>query len=433
MDGSLQDIQTVIEAKDCEMEHHVCAACYKRFATKNSLRKHLLLCEPKKLFGEMEPSVSESMCHVAENNHIENTAEDSVEETNYPIENKQSAQSAFKNKDFVATQQLLNSPPLCSIVKTENVFNSEQNFCEKKPFVFETADKIAENNLQKQAKRLLGKCNQTVFFTNDENPALNLGLYNSDKPYKCTVCDKSYKDRKSLKVHYRTHSGEKPFQCDLCDKAFSQRPGLKSHYRIHTGEKPYKCDLCNKSFSQKTGLNSHYRSHTGEKPYKCDQCDKAFSQQAVLNRHYRIHTGEKPYECKKCDKAFSLLEMFKMHLMTVHGEQELHKCDMCNKGFNKKYNLKRHILTHTGEKPQPGEKLDPLMLNQQDGIGTIKIENSEERLFVCAACNEIYDTEELLAKHFLCEKAEPVVKREVCEISDDEPSTTIDSDVKSEN
>jgi uncharacterized Zn-finger protein len=80
-----------------------------------------------------------------------------------------------------------------------------------------------------------------------------------EKPYSCTLCDKSYSRSNQLNLHMRVHTGEKPYSCTLCDKSFTASNILYRHMRVHTGEKPYSCTFCGKSFSQSLSLTGHHR------------------------------------------------------------------------------------------------------------------------------------------------------------------------------
>lgn len=53
----------------------------------------------------------------------------------------------------------------------------------------------------------------------------------------CSICSKGFKDKYSVNVHVRTHTGEKPFTCSLCGKSFRQKAHLAKHYQTHIAQK----------------------------------------------------------------------------------------------------------------------------------------------------------------------------------------------------
>ncbi|KAL9696904.1 hypothetical protein quinque_000345 [Culex quinquefasciatus] len=53
----------------------------------------------------------------------------------------------------------------------------------------------------------------------------------------CSICSKGFKDKYSVNVHIRTHTGEKPFACSLCGKSFRQKAHLAKHYQTHMAQK----------------------------------------------------------------------------------------------------------------------------------------------------------------------------------------------------
>ena len=66
---------------------------------------------------------------------------------------------------------------------------------------------------------------------------------------------------------------------------------------IQGSERPYKCSVCDKSFTLLSILNLHQKIHTEENPYKCSVCSNDFPTSSSMKRHERTHTGEKRDKC----------------------------------------------------------------------------------------------------------------------------------------
>ena len=65
--------------------------------------------------------------------------------------------------------------------------------------------------------------------------------------------------------------------------------------RIHREEKPYICTMCNKSVILPGHLIRRMRIHTGEKPYRCFECIKSFTLSYNLKKNLTIYTRGKLY------------------------------------------------------------------------------------------------------------------------------------------
>uniref|UniRef100_A0A6V7JPM3 C2H2-type domain-containing protein n=1 Tax=Bracon brevicornis TaxID=1563983 RepID=A0A6V7JPM3_9HYME len=85
----------------------------------------------------------------------------------------------------------------------------------------------------------------------------------------CSICSKGFKDKYSVNVHIRTHTGEKPFACSLCGKSFRQKAHLAKHYQTHVAQKPGGSSNSNSNSSNNSNASpsdSARGNHTADCP-----------------------------------------------------------------------------------------------------------------------------------------------------------------------
>lgn len=112
--------------------------------------------------------------------------------------------------------------------------------------------------------------------------------------FKCKVCGKAFKHRRSLNRHVKLHSGEKNFKCPYCTTAFARSDHLKAHIRTHNNSKPYRCPICQCGYSTQAALKVHMAHHHSKSKFKCVLCDNLeFHSQLALEGHiYTKHSKE---------------------------------------------------------------------------------------------------------------------------------------------
>uniref|UniRef100_A0A1A7WEV4 Zinc finger protein 784 n=2 Tax=Iconisemion striatum TaxID=60296 RepID=A0A1A7WEV4_9TELE len=170
--------------------------------------------------------------------------------------------------------------------------------------------------------------------------------HNNERPYRCNLCPKAFKGSSALLYHQRSHSGEKPYKCQDCGKAFKRSSLLQVHQSVHTGVRTFVCPYCPLTFKWSSHYQYHLRQHTGECPYPCDTCSKAFKNSSSLRRHKNVHLGLKPYTCQVCNKSFTQSTNLRQH-MRIHTGERPYVCSECGRSFTHSSNLALHKNSHS--------------------------------------------------------------------------------------
>ena len=279
----------------------------------------------------------------------------------------------------------------------------------------------------------------------------------AQKPYTCSLCNKSFTQNDTMIIHMRTHTEEKPFTCILCSKPCSTKSNLNSHMQIHTGEKPFSCLICNKMFVRKTHVKRHIQTHTGEKLYSCSQCNKSYTRPCSLRSHMMSHTSENPFYdviegsvelprkstsqnvvskddvavkvCKceelnenKCENTplgikeemvdkqrhYCLADncKFKTKQSNSNGkiEQEpkvnktTYSCSICMWSFATYYRLKFHMQKHTQEKPFTCTVCSKAFSKNCRFIAHMRIHRGEKP-FSCTLCKKLFSNRSNMKTH----------------------------------
>ena len=149
---------------------------------------------------------------------------------------------------------------------------------------------------------------------------------------------------------------DRPFKCEPCGKSFHRRYHLKRHHLICKGEATNKltCVKCNKQFKLKKTLKVHQIKCDTKKTNLCFECDESFLIYSGLVEHNKMfHLHEECYFCN----YFGHIKNGKRHRKIVHKgirpstslnvkssiTKSRFKCNKCEKMFHDKSTLNRHI------------------------------------------------------------------------------------------
>uniref|UniRef100_A0A1A7Y3W8 Zinc finger protein 473 n=1 Tax=Iconisemion striatum TaxID=60296 RepID=A0A1A7Y3W8_9TELE len=300
----------------------------------------------------------------------------------------------------------------------------------------------------------------------DENPVEAKRLRNKYSNNKtCPVCNKTFLRAAAMRRHQEIHNEKRDFKykCSSCDKRFRDQYDLNRHtMRVHEkGEfsnsindedledpnafeimENKTCLLCGKYFAREVDMERHMKSHSEDRPYKCSFCQKRFKNPYVLKRHEReickSREQKKPKRkeisrpstepssdvsvegkiCPICNRILPCTADIAKHLRS-HTEERPFICVTCEKGFKYKDTLKKHqiIHGHEGIKEEQCKTVDQILaeadaqneLDKKQSDAELPVQNNPSPVLktkklrkVCPVCSRAFDTIKTLNRHLQC-------------------------------
>lgn len=266
------------------------------------------------------------------------------------------------------------------------------------------------------------KCDQCgTTYGREETLKRHLLTHTSKRPHECRICPKSFARAEYLVAHMLAHNRTR-HECTNCGVVCSSRFNLLIHARKHNTDKPFICELCNKSFVRSDFLDNHMEVvHKRNKP-KCNVCGKLFSRKDVLKRHMSTHKAAL-YDCKFCLRSFTRKDRLVAHKRTHELNSEL-KCTKCPAAFHRREVLLKHRRLHETKEqchicfkfaPTKGKLVVHLNWHKKDSANKGDVKNCH----VCETCGKRLTRRELLLKHIRRVHGRPA--REKGESSDAPP------------
>ena len=182
------------------------------------------------------------------------------------------------------------------------------------------------------------------------------------KMAKCPICGLTLQ-KKSYARHLRLHGDVVPEKCKFCNKEFREKRSLDKHIKaVHSGPRPYTCQYCSERFVSVEEQRLHSQRHLNEYPHQCDICYMTFQKREALTNHAKTHAAERLYTCHVCEKTFTNEKMRDQHA-SKHEGMLPHKCEVCTMTFQSRSQLIRHATSHTRTAAAPAATvMVPIML-----------------------------------------------------------------------
>ena len=93
---------------------------------------------------------------------------------------------------------------------------------------------------------------------------------------------------------------------------------VNNYYLYHYFSVDFKCTVCNKTFTNKRNLKRHEQSKHSDAVFQCPECPKLFKRRDMLQRHSKTHALRERLPCPSCPRSFLLKRNLDIHRKRDH-------------------------------------------------------------------------------------------------------------------